>query len=82
MNYFIPLDADDVALDQDIAEAVTQERVVGIFRAQFDMGFAQEKPFDGGLFVVDECDHDFSVPGVLARFANCQIAVQDSGILH
>ena len=29
MSYLIPLDADDVTLDQDIAEAVSQGRVVG-----------------------------------------------------
>ena len=46
------------------------------------MVLAQEETFDGGLLVVDERHHDFTVLGVLSGFADRQIAVQDSGIFH
>src|SRR5210317_1916146 len=76
------LNADDLALNQDLVEAVTHGRVVGVFRTQFDIVFAQEETFDSGLLVVDERHYDLTVLGVLPGFTNRQIAVQDSGIFH
>ena len=76
------MDADDFALDQDFAEAVTHGGVTGIFRAKLDVVVMQKKAFDRGLFAVDQHHNDFAVFGVLPRFTDCQIAAEDAGVLH
>ena len=46
------------------------------------MAFAQKKPFDRGFFAVDERNDNFSILGILTGFADRQVAIQNTGILH
>jgi hypothetical protein len=77
-----PDDTDDFALDQNLAEPIVHYRIVAVLWMQFDTVRAQEKAFDGGLFLVQQNCDDLTVFRILTRFTNGQIAIEDAGTAH
>ena len=66
----------------DYVKFATNLVTPSIFRVQFHTIGFQEKTLHRRLLAMDQGHDDFTVTGVLPRFADDHITVQDTGITH
>ena len=76
------LNADDLALDQYVAEGILHGRIPGIFRPEFDMIRVQKESLDRCFLAGDQGHDNLAALGILTRFADGKITVQDAGRFH